>query len=182
MWSDWRTVTVGPEWKAPVWLGLGSNEGDRRANLAAALKELAGLGRIEAVSDVYETEPVGVTDQPDFWNMAVRMRTELEPRDLLTAVKAIEAALGRMPGTRWGPRPIDIDILLFADRILSEEDLQIPHPRMLERAFVLRPLSDIDPGLRHPTSGLRITELLGAGSFEQSRRLFPGSELMEGGP
>jgi 2-amino-4-hydroxy-6-hydroxymethyldihydropteridine diphosphokinase len=182
MWSDWRTATVGPERKAPAWLGLGSNQGDRHANLAAALKGLAGLGRIEAASDVYETAPVGVTDQPDFWNMAVRMRTPLEPRELLTAVKAIEAALGRMPGRRWGPRPIDIDILLFADMILCEEDLQIPHPRMLERAFVRRPLCDIDPVMRHPVRGLRITELLGPGSFEQSRRLFPGSELIGGDP
>jgi 2-amino-4-hydroxy-6-hydroxymethyldihydropteridine diphosphokinase len=178
-WSGWRTATAGSEARAPVWLGLGSNQGDRRANLAAALNRLANLGRIEAVSDVHETEPVGVTDQPEFWNLAIRIRTNLEPADLLSEVKTIEAALGREPGVRWGPRPIDIDILLYEDRIIDDERLHVPHPRMLERGFVLRPLMDIDPDLTHPTSGARIAEVLAAGMFERSRRLFSGTLLQE---
>lgn len=132
------------------------------------------------MSDVYESEPVGVTEQPWFWNLVVRLRTALEPQDLLATVKDIEAALGRTTGPRWGPRPIDIDILLYANRITDDENLQIPHPRMLERGFVLRPLADIDPDLVHPRSGVRIAELLSTGTFEMSRRLFPWAELRGG--
>jgi 2-amino-4-hydroxy-6-hydroxymethyldihydropteridine diphosphokinase len=161
-----------------VWLGLGSNEGDRRANLASALERVRAFAAIESISMVYETEPTGYAEQPDFWNLVVRVRTRFEPRELLDAVKRIEADLGRRASVRWGPRPIDIDVLVYADRLIVEPDLVVPHPRMLERAFVLRPLADIDPDLLHPASGERFADMLSSGEFERIRRLFPGRELL----
>lgn len=128
---------------------------------------------------VYETEPTGYAEQPDFWNLVVRVRTRFEPRELLDAVKRIEADLGRRASVRWGPRPIDIDILVYGDRLIVGPDLVVPHPRMLERAFVLRPLADIDADLVHPASGKRIADVLSSGGFERIRRLFPGHELLE---
>lgn len=136
-----------------VYLGLGSNLGDRQWNVALALGRLRrAFGAIEA-SSVYETEPVGFVDQPRFINMVVRARTELAPEQVLETVKAIEAALGRkregMP--RYGPRPIDIDVLLYDDRVIADgPGLEVPHPRMHERAFVMAPLAELAPELRHP--------------------------------
>jgi 2-amino-4-hydroxy-6-hydroxymethyldihydropteridine diphosphokinase len=140
---------------------------------------MGALAAIESISMVYESEPTGYAEQPDFWNLVVRVRTRFEPRELLDAVKRIEADLGRRASVRWGPRPIDIDILVYADRLIVEPDLVVPHPRMLERAFVLRPLADIDPDLVHPASGERIADLLSSGGFERIRRLFPGRQLLE---
>ncbi len=145
---------------AIVYLGLGSNLGDRLANLRAALAALADIAELEACSRVYETEPVHVADQPAFLNMAVRMRTSLAPTLLLGAVKAIERRLGRTDSVRWGPRLIDIDILLVDGVVLRGEDLVIPHPRLAERRFALAPLADVGAAVPHPLERRTVAELL----------------------
>jgi len=178
MWSDWRTVTDASERDHCVYLGLGSNLGDRRSNLAAALRLLDECARVERISSVWESEPVGPPDQPEYWNLVVRVRTGLDAGPLLMELKRIERRLGRTFSVRWGPRVIDLDILLY-DRLVSQEpDLVVPHPRMLERAFVLRPLAEVEPNLTHPETGERIADRLASGTFEQTRRLFPGAELL----
>lgn len=133
-----------------VYLALGANLGDRRANIAAALGQLAPDVRVELVSSLYETEPAYVLDQPRFLNAVARVRTALEPAALLARLKQIEAALGRAAGTRFGPRVIDLDILLYGDRVIATDTLTIPHPRMAERPFVLVPLAEIAPELVPP--------------------------------
>lgn len=136
-----------------AYLGLGSNVGDRRGNIARALEALGARGiAVEAVSSLYETEPVGeVLDQPDFLNAAVRVATSLEPLDLLDACKAVEAELGRdFAAPRHGPRPIDVDVLLVGDLVLRDARLTLPHPEVRNRQFVLAPLLELDPRLRLP--------------------------------
>jgi 2-amino-4-hydroxy-6-hydroxymethyldihydropteridine diphosphokinase len=134
-----------------AYFGLGSNQGDRGAHLQFALEGLADrAGRVVAISPVYETEPVGGPSQPDFLNAVVAVETELSPRELLRVAKALEAAAGREPpepGKRWGPRPLDIDILMVDDERVDEPDLVVPHPRIHQRAFVLAPLADVAPEL-----------------------------------
>ncbi|WP_042703393.1 2-amino-4-hydroxy-6-hydroxymethyldihydropteridine diphosphokinase [Azospirillum sp. B506] len=144
-----------------VHLALGGNLGDRAANLAEAIRRLGAAVEIDAQSALYETAPMYVTDQPAFLNMAVRGTTRLEPVALLRILKEIEESLGRdLGGLRFGPRPIDIDILLYADRVVAEPELEIPHPRMAERAFVLCPLADIAADIVHPVLNRRIDALL----------------------
>jgi len=133
-----------------VYLALGSNLGDRRANLAEALKQLQSYVILDVLSTVYETEPAYVTDQPNFYNMVLRGTTTLSPQALLHRLKSIEQDLGRQQTVRYGPRPIDIDILLYGEMQLTTPDLVIPHPRMTERAFVLIPLAQIAPDLIIP--------------------------------
>lgn len=147
---------------ATAYLGLGTNLGDRPANLRAAIAALADLGRVEGRSRVYETAPVHVTDQPLFLNMAVRLETGLPPRPLLAGLKAIERALGRVASRRYGPRLIDLDILLYDHLVLADEDLAIPHPRLSERRFALAPLADLAAAEPHPASGRTIAQLLAA--------------------
>lgn len=148
-----------PGYEHRVYLALGSNLGDRQANLAAALQRLCDFVPIEHVSSLYETEPVGYDDQPCFLNIACSGTTRLTERELLMAVKGIEHAMGRQPTVRNGPRLIDVDILLYDRVVMAEWDLIIPHPRMRERAFVLVPLVEIAPTVVDPVTGLTIQEL-----------------------
>ena len=130
-----------------AYLGLGSNLGDRLAHLQDALDALEATDRIElrAVSDVYETAPVGGPDQDDFLNAVVAIETDLTPRALLGVALHVESLAARVRTVRWGPRTLDVDVLLYGDERVDEPDLQIPHPRMTERAFVLAPLHDVAP-------------------------------------
>jgi len=143
-----------------VYLGLGSNLGDRESNLAQALAMLVEKVRLEKYSSIYETEPVGYSEQPNFLNMVCSGSTDLDPLKLLAFVKEIEKDFGRVPSFPNAPRPIDIDILFYDDQIIRSESLTIPHSRIVERAFVLVPLSEIAPELVHPESRKRIEELL----------------------
>lgn len=138
--------------RVSAYLSLGSNLGDRLGRLREALERLGRLDgvRLERVSAVYETEPVGVKDQPPFLNLAARIETTLEPLQLLDAAKRIEREMGRRPGPRWGPRPVDIDILLHGAAVMETPRLTLPHPAMLGRAFVLVPLAEIAPDLVLP--------------------------------
>jgi 2-amino-4-hydroxy-6-hydroxymethyldihydropteridine diphosphokinase len=144
------------------YLGLGSNVGDRRDHLLAAVEALMHRGvEVLASSSVYETEPVGeVTDQPDFLNTCLKVRTQLGPEQLLDACKAVERELGRAPGgPRHGPRPIDVDVLLLGDDEHTSRRLRIPHPELAKRRFVLVPLLELDPDLRFP-GGRRAADAL----------------------
>jgi 2-amino-4-hydroxy-6-hydroxymethyldihydropteridine diphosphokinase len=145
---------------AEVFLGLGSNLGDREENIHEALRRLASHEHIslKQMSSIYETIPQGVKDQPDFLNAVVLIETDLDPIDLLDVVLQIEQDMGRVRNERWEPRKIDIDILLYDNTVMSAPDLTIPHPRMMERAFVMIPLAEIAPDLRLP-GGKRASEL-----------------------
>ena len=143
-----------------VLLGLGANIGDRLANLRAAVDGLAGILQVEAVSPVYETAPMYDTDQGAYLNMAVTGRTALEPRPLLDALKGLEKRIGRVRSRRYGPRAIDLDIVFHGDRVVRESGLEIPHPRLAERAFVLAPAADIAPDWRHPETGRTVADHL----------------------
>ena len=144
---------------ATAYLSLGSNLGHREANIASALKMLGQEAWILKVSSLYETEPVGYKDQPWFLNCVCSVETDLSPQALLKFVKAIERKLGRREDIRFGPRLIDIDILFYNSLILEAPDLIIPHPRLVERAFVLLPLREIAPELVHPLLRATIEEL-----------------------
>jgi 2-amino-4-hydroxy-6-hydroxymethyldihydropteridine diphosphokinase len=158
-----------------VYLGLGANIGNREANLRMALRGLTRMARVEAVSSLYETDPVGsVRDQPPFYNAVCRTETGLEPDSLLRFLKTLEHEIGRRPGgPTGGPRPIDLDILLYEDRVHESAVLTVPHPRLTERAFVLVPLAEIAPDAMHPTSGKTVAELAQAVSKGGVREIKP---------
>jgi 2-amino-4-hydroxy-6-hydroxymethyldihydropteridine diphosphokinase len=143
-----------------IYIALGANLGDRRANLREALRLLPPDVEVEEVSALYESPPQPPAPPPAYLNAACRIATRLEPRDLLDYLKRIERDLGRRSAERWAPRPIDLDIALYHDRVVEEDDLVIPHPRLSERAFVLQPLLDLDAGLVHPVTGERLSDLL----------------------
>jgi 2-amino-4-hydroxy-6-hydroxymethyldihydropteridine diphosphokinase len=145
-----------------IYLALGSNLGDRFANLQAAIAALPPALLLLARSPVYETSPWGLTDQPAFLNMVLKGQTLLAPADLLDHLKHLETSLGRLPTLRWGPRRIDIDILFYDHLILATPALTIPHPHLHERAFVLVPLADLEPDLVHPVLGVPINQLCSA--------------------
>jgi 2-amino-4-hydroxy-6-hydroxymethyldihydropteridine diphosphokinase len=142
-----------------VFLGLGANLGDRLLQLQRAVNLLREKLEILAVSSVYDTGPMLVTDQPRFLNLVCEALTSLMPEELLALLKSIEIQLGRVAGPRFGPRLLDIDLLLYDDLIFASPSLTVPHPRILERAFVLLPLAEIAPSLRHPVSHIEIASL-----------------------
>ena len=145
-----------------VYLSLGSNVGDREANVRTAVEKLAELGKVVAVSSLYETEPVDLTAQPWFLNCAVALRTHLMPKLFLAKVLAIEQRMGRRRLQPKGPRTIDIDILLFGNSVISTPQLDVPHPAMHQRRFVLEPLAEIAPDARHPIFKRTAREMLQA--------------------
>ena len=139
-----------------AYVGVGSNLGDREATIRAAISALPG---VVAVSQLRETDPVGIIEQPAFLNGAVALETELSPRQLLAALLAIERELGRERRERWGPRTIDLDLLLYGGETVDEPGLTVPHPRLHERRFALEPLVELDPELLIPGRG-RVADLL----------------------
>jgi len=154
-----------------VYLSLGSNLGDRAANLRAAMDHLGRVGKVAAVSSFYETEPVEVTNQPWFLNCAVKLETEKMPKQLLTALLDIERQMGRRRDRTKGPRVIDLDILLFGSSVIQTKGLTVPHPAMHKRRFVLEPLAEIAPDARHPVLKQTIRELRDAVSGQAVRKV-----------
>ena len=164
------------------YLGLGSNVGDRRANLQAAVDALPGEGvEVLASSSTYDTEPVGlVLDQPEFLNACIRVRTALAPEALLDACKAVERVLGRRAGgVRHGPRPIDVDLLLLGDETFRSERLSLPHEQVTSRRFVLVPLLELAPGLVVPGAGRAADALAALGDEADVRRAGPPLDVGE---
>ena len=145
-----------------AYIGLGTNMGDREANLRDALLELGAMPEIEIVSlsSIYETDPVGYIDQGNFLNLVVCVHTELDAQSLLTACMEIEQKLGRKREIRWGPRTIDLDILLYNQENIVTKNLIVPHPRMLERAFVIIPLVEIDKDIVLPNMEKPLREVM----------------------
>jgi 2-amino-4-hydroxy-6-hydroxymethyldihydropteridine diphosphokinase len=138
-----------------VFIGLGSNLGDREATIRSALQAIADLPQTDLirVSSLYDTEPAGEVEQPNFLNAAAILDTELDPRQLLWNLMLIEKRLGRVRTQRWGPRTIDLDLLLYGDESIDDPDLRVPHPEIIRRSFVLVPLVELEPRLIHPGTG-----------------------------
>ncbi len=157
-----------------IYLALGSNLGNRSANLGNMISSLPPEVDVLRQSPVYETPPWGYQEQPAFLNMVVEAQTDLPPVDLLVYLKGLEVQLGRLPTFNYGPRLIDIDILLYAEQIFSSPELVIPHPRMSERAFVLVPLADLAPDLHHPVTDMTVLEMLAQVDSSQITRFDPG--------
>mgnify|MGYP000277034376 CR=1 FL=1 len=154
-----------------TYLGLGSNVGNRGQHLRSAIDHLNRIVHIDAISSLYETDPVGYEDQSRFWNIVVRAATTLPPAVLLQRVIDIERRLGRKRTFRNAPRNIDIDILLYGEVVLNDGGLQLPHPRMTERAFVLVPLLELAPDLTDPLTGRLYRDMLLEGTFEKVDRV-----------
>ncbi len=155
-----------------VYLSLGSNVGDRAGNLKTAIDHLGKVGQIGAVSSLYETEPVEFTEQPWFLNCVVKLDTEKMPKQLLAAILGIEREMGRRRTQPKGPRTIDLDILLFGSSVIQTKGLTVPHPAMQERRFVLEPMVEIAPEVRHPILKKTMSELREALPPGQAARKF----------
>jgi 2-amino-4-hydroxy-6-hydroxymethyldihydropteridine diphosphokinase len=162
-----------------AYLALGSNLGDRVANLRAALDGLAGGFELLAVSRCYETEPAYVLEQPRFYNLACRTATRLAPLEALRFLKALETTIGRVPSQRFGPRAIDLDLLLYGAEVLNLPDLVVPHPRLHERPFVLVPLAEVAPEVLHPVLGQTMVALRDA-LGDTTRQVWPAAECDRG--
>ena len=160
-----------------VYIGLGSNQKNPQQQLKSALAAIALVDGIDIVglSSFYQTRPIGPQDQPDFINAVARLHTELTPLQLLDKIQAIETAQGRVRTQRWGPRTLDLDILLFGDRIIEQERLQVPHVEMHNRCFVLLPLAELQPEITIPRKGT-IGTLLSKLDCEGIRKLSPSGE------
>ena len=144
-----------------LYISIGSNLRDREENCRNAIKLLKENGiAVKKQSRMYETEPWGIKDQPKFINMAIKVETDKKPEDLFRILKEIEKEIGRTETTKWGPRVIDIDILFYEDLILKTDNLEIPHPLLHEREFVLKPLCEIAPDKRHPVTGKTVREMV----------------------
>ena len=145
-----------------AFIGLGSNLGDREANVRQALEHLAHAPETSVVraSSLYDTEPVGVEEQPHFLNAVAQLETQLTPHQLLWNLMLIERRLGRVRTQRWGPRTLDLDLLFYEDLVLEDDDLTIPHPELAKRSFVLVPLVELEPLLVHPVTGETVLALL----------------------
>lgn len=153
---------------AIVYLSLGTNIGDRKANLKTALHllEIKGV-KIAKKSGLFETEPVGMKNQQDFYNICVEADLNIPAESLLTIINMIEIEMGRTKQEHWGPRIIDIDLLFYSNIIIHSLELTVPHPEIVNRKFVLEPLSEIASGFKHPVNGLTIKELLNKGNFKE---------------
>ena len=145
-----------------VYVGIGSNVGEREVTIRKAVDELAGLPqtRLVRLSSLYDSDPVGGPEQPPFLNAVAMLETDLSPRQLLWNLNLIESRLGRVRAERWGPRTIDLDILFYGNLVVDEPDLTLPHPEIENRAFVLIPLNELDPFLPHPRTGRVVSEML----------------------
>lgn len=156
-----------------IFIALGSNLGDREANIRVAIRLAEKGGRliVVKVSPLYESEPWGQEDQPRFVNAVMEARSELSPCELLQYLKGIEAEMGRREAERWGPRLIDLDIIFYGSRVVKDERIEVPHPYAKERAFVMVPLSEIAPGFIDPLSGASVSELAARLGKEGLRRL-----------
>jgi len=166
-----------------VFIGLGSNVGDRYGHLCGAVRRLNALGltHVERVSSIYETEAVGVEDQDPFYNAVVELSTDLDATSLYHSLKEIERAIGRTPTFRYGPREIDLDLLLFGAEVIENEWITVPHKEVQTRRFVLTPLAEIAPGVRHPISGVTIGDMLErcGDSHEVSKQQIPFTSVLQ---
>lgn len=158
--------------KKPVFIGLGSNMGHKRDNMEQAAAAISNIPEVDLIrcSSLYQTEPWGKTDQDIFLNQVIEVETDLSAQELLRALQDIEIKMGRQRKEKWGPRIIDLDILLYGNEVMDDLDLQIPHPHMRERLFVLVPLYEIGPDLRFPDDGATIEEVLSSVIVREGNR------------
>ncbi|MCK4591782.1 MAG: 2-amino-4-hydroxy-6-hydroxymethyldihydropteridine diphosphokinase [Candidatus Latescibacteria bacterium] len=164
-----------------IYIGLGSNLDDREAFINQAVEKLSQKIQILSVSSLYETAPLGVTQQPPFLNAVLKANTSFSPRELLNFTQLIEKRLGRKRTQPWSPRTVDLDLLFYDDLVLEEPNLIIPHPRLHQRAFVLIPLCEIEPLLLHPVLKKPVCLLLKENCEQQSVRLFSPLKKRRGG-